>query len=330
MLTWPICHLLGIAAVLSLTLTIPDQKTTLKLRANRFLAWFIAASLLFALAILITYLYAGPSPEARIRGLRVGTIRSIVSHIPLLILIATGLITLHQYRFTKPFFSYFSGNFFPYLAICFSLYFLRSTFISYFANESLPQPKGFEVYGPFGIYGHGSPVYQLLMGRGGDGKLLLPLICHFLSFGPVVIYTLLNWHTIIKSAHKLGFFFVISLSVFLLLSLTWESRYNHMSFPALVVIVATAINNLEHESSLNFSIIKWYSIFLIYCSRIWIPTNPIGAELSLESFVSIAHQNYLSISGGWINWTDYLFFGAIMLLAITTCPPAVSNKVPNT
>jgi hypothetical protein len=328
MLTWPICHLLGMAAILSLALKPPTPKASFTTNPTPFFKFLTITIFFVTIVILTLFIYAGPSPEARIRNLRVGTLRSIIAHIPLLALIAAGLFTLLRNCFQQKLSSYLSGNYVFYLVLSLALYCLRSAFIAFFADESLPQPKGFEVYGPFGIYGHGSPVYQFLIGQGVDGKVFLPLICHFLSFGPIILYTILNWQSIVKVASHLGFFFLTSLSIFLLLSLSWESRYNQMSFPALVVIAAVVNTKSEQENLINFNMIKWYAFFLIYCSRIWTSLNPIGADISTEAFVSIAHENFLSLSGRGMNWNDYFFFGATMLLALATYPSLNPTKNP--
>lgn len=319
-LTWPIAHLLTAAAALSLASSPEIPKTQTKINSKSFLLLFITICAFLAIVIISLFLYAGPSPEARVRGMRVGTIRSLCGHIPMLLLVAVGTYLLFRNCIRTALVSMISTRTLPYLALSAAICCCKMAFVSYFANEALPQPKGFEVYGPFGIYGHGSPVYQLLLGRGADGKILLPLICHFLSFGPIIIYTLLSWPRIIHAARSLGFFFIFSLLLFLILSLSWESRYNQMSFPTLVVLVAYTQTNTKQHNTLDLWHLSWFLTFHLYCSRIWTSTNPIGANLSTDSFVSQAHESYLSLSGGWMNWFDYFFFGAVMLIAIITYP----------
>jgi hypothetical protein len=239
------------------------------------------------------------------RSFAVDPFKRLLTNLPTIFMVAFGLAyVLECLLSAKPKLSV-DKKLWLYSFVLVAALFLTSKFvISQIGNPDMPQPGG---GGMIGL------LIAMLVGRVSEGMVLLPLVSHFVYYGPVILLLLLAWPLVVQQAFALGAGFVVVITMFSVLSIFSESRFTFMLWPFVVLVVASA------SEKISFSRLAKVFFFglAVFLSKIWLQLNQ--AEWPQPDYALLnawPKSLYFSHLGPWMNWDFYVLQGLFALLCI--------------
>jgi hypothetical protein len=300
--TWPHAHLFGAVLILLTTIRVTrqvDQPTKLPRFPTKL---FLLMTVVSGVIIAGTFIRCGFSPEARMQGIRVGTVRRICSHVPNIFVLGYAIFTIIQKLTSLSAFSLFTWRKPIHgLILSITLIFAHKFILTQWANPEIPPPSTV------------SPVLSTLtLGAGGDGQIFGTMATHIWMAGPLCIFAACRWRQIVDAIE-------INLPINLGIVLTiaaWlqpETRYAMICLPFAVVAVCKGLSTVEA----NFQVRLCFLISWCYFSGFWRTINPSvvvdGTFQVIDSSVPAAWNaaafEMLRIIGSHrgFTWPDYFW-----------------------
>jgi hypothetical protein len=257
--TWPHAHFFGATLILLTTVQVTQQvdKPTKLLGFPKKLSLLL--TLVAAAIIAGTFIRCGFSPEARILGIRMGTVRRICAHAPNLLVFGYAIFSIIR----EATFIRYEGRFvrresIAGLILAAALILIHRLIVTRWANPEIPPPKV-------------DPILSTLaLGAGGDGQIFGTIATHIWMAGPLCIFAACCWRQIVAATGKMD----LPMNLGLLLTITaWlqpETRYAMICLPFAVVAACKGMSTIRVTWHVRYCfLLSW-----CYFSGFWRTINP--------------------------------------------------------
>ena len=305
---WQISGIVGLALILSTLIEPGDQhiltpkfiKNSYK-KINRFT---IIASLSLATIIALPDIFGiDLQPLISWRSFANDPFTRFLTNIPVLTLVSLFIIRLYADTFSSGWKrSTKLASIAKILILIIVILILPKTILTTIENPKLPLP---------GMNGSLDILRELLVGRVREGMIFLPFVAHSVYYGPVFILFILMWKECSKATVNIGLGFVIAASIFAVMSIFSESRFNFMLWPFVVIITTKALSQLRINKITNILI----AATAIGLSKAWFVINQ--DEWPLPDYSALYESPkslYFAHHGPWMSVENYILQGSILIV----------------
>jgi hypothetical protein len=138
---------------------------------------------------------------------------------------------------------------------------------------------------------------------------LVNCVAHIMTYGPFFIIALLLWSDFVKSVRDQGLGLLLYIGIFVIVSVSSESRQLINIWPFIVIIVCQVLNKNN---------ISWYFVFAItglclILSRFWLKINVAPLTYKPGEFPD---QLLFMHAGPWLSHQMYWVFLAVVLITL--------------
>lgn len=309
---WQMSAQLGVLLLLSFMVNFKYQAYALEPRLTQVkffkisLYRFAVYGFLLASLILIALSVSPVDLGILLRGrsFAIDPILRLLTNLPAILLVALALICLLELLLRAKLTIVNDKMIWIYSFVLIAALLFTSKFvISQIGNPDMPQPD----------MGMIKLVVAMLVGRVTQGMVLLPLVSHFIYYGPVIILLLLLWPLAVKQAFAVGPGALIVLAMFVTLSIFSESRFTLMLWPFVVMVVALASEKIYFQKKAK---VLFFSIAILL-SKTWLEINQADWPQPDNALLDAWPKSlYFSHHGPWMNWDFYFLQGLFTLFCI--------------
>ncbi|MGV2336587.1 MAG UNVERIFIED_CONTAM: hypothetical protein LVR18_21605 [Planctomycetaceae bacterium] len=317
--TWP--YAIWFAALLIVMLGLPrgTQGNTDWLKFP--VKWWMLYAAGISIVIGISFFKYGLSPEVRVRGFRLGSVRLMTQHLLIFALWVYAILALAASH--KPLQFLTSANALHcvrYLIAAVTIIVLHKWILAGIANPALPRPLF--------LMSH----WLILSGWAcGDGQVLTEAINHLFAAGPMIAFGAIVWRQVCKDAVNLGHGVVVGCVCIATAFLQPESRFAMLCLPFGVLAVCKSLSRVAESIPANVV----FLVSMIYLSAVWRTFNPAVAipgtyqvvDAGVPDLWNAAASEFLKHSSHTMGyeWDQFFWRGVVAVVvyvaAFVVCRP---------
>jgi len=153
------------------------------------------------------------------------------------------------------------------------------------------------------------------------------LVSHFIYFGPIILLMIFYYKKIILEASEFGWQFLIYIFIYLLLGIGSESRQFMNAWPAFVLLLVIAINQINFNKNLIIAFV----LISLFQSHFWLQINrPKIYESYIydkfpEQFFFMHHGPFASDISYLINATTFVLFALLFGFVLKKIKPQITQ-----